>query len=331
MSAPNQHPEPHFLKIENLKVQFHTSRGTAKAVDGVSLHVDEGETLGIVGESGCGKSVTALSVLGLIPEPTGKITDGKILFEGDDLLTYTENQMQGIRGKQISMVFQEPMTSLNPVFTIGFQLSEMFRLHLGVSRKEARERSINLLRLVHIPAPEKRIDEYPHELSGGMQQRVMIAMALACNPRLLIADEPTTALDVTIQAQILELMQELQAKLNMAVILITHDLGVVASAVERILVMYAGKVVEEGDVFTIFENPQHPYTRGLLKAVPRIEHDSDRETERLYEIKGVVPSLYRLPGGCNFYPRCFKRTDQCRLDEPALKRISPTHAIRCWV
>lgn len=330
MSAPDQNIKSHFLRVENLKVQFHTSRGKAKAVDGVNLHLKKGETLGIVGESGCGKSVTALSILKLIPEPTGKITDGKILLEGADLVKYTENQMQGIRGKKISMVFQEPMTSLNPVFTIGFQLSEMFRLQLGLGRKEARERSIEMLKMVHIPAPEKRIDEYPHKLSGGMRQRIMIAMALACNPRLLIADEPTTALDVTIQAQILELMQKLQEKLGMAIILITHDLGVVANVVERIIVMYAGKIVEEGDVFTIFENPQHPYTQGLLKAVPRIVHDTEEETQRLYEIKGVVPSLYRLPKGCNFYARCFKRSDQCRLDEPGFKRLSPTHAISCW-
>jgi len=330
MTNADQSKKNTLLTVEGLKTYFFTSQGTAKAVDGVSFDVKDGETLGIVGESGCGKSVTGLSILGLITDPPGRIIEGRVLFQGEDLLSYSEHQMARIRGKQISMIFQEPMTSLNPVFSIGFQLSEMFRRHMGLGKKEAMERSIEMLRLVHIPSPEKRIHEYPHELSGGMRQRAMIAMALSCNPHLLIADEPSTALDVTIQAQILELMDELKRKLGMAMILITHDLGIVANTVERILVMYAGKIVEAGDVYSIFENPLHPYTQGLLRAVPRIDHASDTSTERLYEIRGVVPSLYGLSAGCNFYPRCEKREDRCKTEEPEMIEMSEGHRVSCW-
>ena len=330
MTNADQSKKNTLLTVEGLKTYFFTSQGTAKAVDGVSFDVKDGETLGIVGESGCGKSVTGLSILGLITDPPGRIIEGRVLFQGEDLLGYSEHQMARIRGKQISMIFQEPMTSLNPVFSIGFQLSEMFRLHMGLEKKEAMERSIEMLRLVHIPSPEKRIHEYPHELSGGMRQRAMIAMALSCNPHLLIADEPSTALDVTIQAQILELMDELKRKLGMAVILITHDLGIVANTVERILVMYAGKIVETGDVYSIFEDPLHPYTQGLLRAVPRIDHTSDAPAERLYEIRGVVPSLYGLPAGCNFYRRCEKREDRCKTEEPEMIEIKEGHRVSCW-
>jgi oligopeptide/dipeptide ABC transporter ATP-binding protein len=319
------------LRVEDLRIHFVTSRGVAKAVDGVGFHIDAGESLGMVGESGCGKSVTALSILRLIPEPPGKIAGGRIYWEGPDLLRLSEKRMQEIRGKQIGMIFQEPMTSLNPVFTVGYQLAEMFRFQMGLGKRAAWNRSIEMLRLVNIPSPEKRVNEYPHELSGGMRQRVMIAMALACRPRLLIADEPTTALDVTIQAQILELIAELKEKLDMAVMLITHDLGIVAHSVERVLVMYAGRVVEEGDVYSIFENPQHPYTRGLLRAVPRIEHETQDKVERLYEIQGTVPSLYRLPPGCNFHPRCELRSDRCLHEDPPLRTVNPCHSVSCWI
>ena len=331
MMSNHQNQKSPLLKVEDLEVNFFTPHGIARAVDGISFFLNQGESLGIVGESGCGKSVTALSILKLIPQPPGKITAGNILWNGKNLLQYTESQMEGVRGKQISMIFQEPMTSLNPVFTIGYQISEMFRIQLGLRKGEAYEKSIEMLRMVHIPSPEKRIEEYPHELSGGMRQRVMIAMALACHPRLLIADEPTTALDVTIQAQILELMQELKQKLGMALMLITHDLGIVANTVDRIAVMYAGKIVEEGDVYSIFDDPQHPYTRGLLKAVPRMNADQNGAVERLYEIQGTVPSLYRLPQGCTFYPRCTQREDRCKMEEPRMKTIGPCHSVSCWL
>jgi oligopeptide/dipeptide ABC transporter ATP-binding protein len=331
MISNNQNQNPPLLKVEDLKVNFFTPHGTARAVDGISFFLSQGESLGIVGESGCGKSVTALSILKLIPQPPGKISAGNILWKGKNLIQYTESQMDDVRGRQISMIFQEPMTSLNPVFTVGFQISEMFRLQMGLRKGQAYEKSIEMLRMVHIPSPEKRIKEYPHELSGGMRQRVMIAMALACHPRLLIADEPTTALDVTIQAQILELMQELKQKLGMALMLITHDLGIVANTVDRIVVMYAGKIVEEGDVYSIFDDPQHPYTRGLLKAVPRMNADEDTAVERLFEIQGTVPSLSRLPQGCNFYPRCTQRKDHCKMEEPHMVAIGPCHSVSCWL
>ncbi|MEW5721735.1 MAG: ABC transporter ATP-binding protein [Thermodesulfobacteriota bacterium] len=317
------------LQVEDLKVHFFSSQGTARAVDGVSFHLNEGEVLGIVGESGCGKSVTALAILRLIPDPPGKIAGGRVLFQGQDLLGYPEHRMRKVRGRQIAMIFQEPMTSLNPVFSIGGQLSEMFHFQMGLGKKEAWARSVEMLRLVHIPAPEKRVHEYPHELSGGMRQRVMIAMALACRPPLVIADEPTTALDVTIQAQILELMTELQEKLGLAVILISHDLGIVAHRAQRILVMYAGRIVEQGDVFSIFEDPRHPYTRGLLKAVPRIAAHPDAAPRRLYEIQGVVPSLYQLPEGCSFHPRCDRRDERCLAAAPPEVEVGPNHLVRC--
>ena len=327
MIPNNQNQKTPLLKVENLEVSFITPQGTARAVDGLSFFLKEGESLGMVGESGCGKSVTALSLLKLIPHPPGKITAGKILWESSNLVQYTESQMDKVRGKQISIIFQEPMTSLNPVFTVGFQISEMFRLQMGMSKKESLEKSIEMLQLVNIPAAEKRVNEYPHELSGGMRQRVMIAMALSCRPRLLIADEPTTALDVTIQAQILELMQKLRQQMGMALLLITHDLGIVANTVDRIAVMYAGKIVEEGDVLSIFDNPQHPYTRGLLRAIPRM----DLGQERLFEITGTVPSLYRLPKGCNFYPRCTQHKERCKLEEPNMTPIDPCHSVSCWI
>ena len=319
------------LRVEDLRVDFVTSRGVAKVLDGVGFQIDPGERLGVVGESGCGKSVTALSILRLIPQPPGKIAGGRIYWEGPDLLELSERRMQDIRGKQIGMIFQEPMTSLNPVFTVGYQLSEMFRFQMGLHKRRAWQRSVEMLQLVNIPSPEKRVKEYPHELSGGMRQRVMIAMALACRPRLLIADEPTTALDVTIQAQILELMAGLKEQLDMALMLITHDLGIVANSVERVLVMYAGRVVEEGDVYSIFENPQHPYTRGLLRAVPRIEHGAENKVKRLYEIQGTVPSLYHVPPGCSFYPRCELRADRCLAEKPPRRTVNPCHSVSCWI
>ena len=327
MIMDNQNQKITLLKVEDLEVNFITPQGIAKAVEGLSFVLNEGESLGIVGESGCGKSVTALSILKLLPHPPGRIAAGKIIWDSNNLVEYTEKQMDSVRGKQISMIFQEPMTSLNPVFTVGFQISEMFRLQMKMSKRESLKKTIEMLKLVNIPSPEKRVNEYPHELSGGMRQRVMIAMALACHPRLLIADEPTTALDVTIQAQILELMQKLKQQLGMALLLITHDLGIVANTVDRILVMYAGKIVEEGDVFSIFDVPQHPYTQGLLKAVPRMDIGQDR----LFEIAGTVPSSYRLPQGCNFYPRCTQRRDRCKLEEPNMRSIGPCHSISCWI
>ncbi|MBW1696643.1 MAG: ABC transporter ATP-binding protein [Deltaproteobacteria bacterium] len=330
MNIEDNFAKASILRVKDLRVHFFTPRGTARAVDGVGFHLDGAETIGIVGESGCGKSVTALSILRLIPQPSGKIVGGTIYWKDEDLLQCPENRMESIRGKQISMIFQEPMTSLNPVLTIGYQLSEMFHVRMGTGKREARQKAIEMLKMVHIPAPENKINAYPHELSGGMRQRVMIAMALSCRPELLIADEPTTALDVTIQAQVLELMKQLQAKLGMAMILITHDLGIVAHTVERVLIMYAGKIIEEGNIYTIFDNPSHPYTEGLLKAVPRIKHGSGSETRRLYEIKGVVPSLYRVPDGCRFYPRCHHRKEHCRWETPVRLEVEPGHFVSCW-
>ena len=329
MPPPNNSND-HLLEIKGLKTHFFTEDGVAPAVDGVDYWVRKGETLGVVGESGCGKSVTALSILGLIPQPPGKIVDGDILFEGRSLLTLSKNEMRKIRGNKISMIFQEPMTSLNPVYTIGNQISETLKLHQGIHNKDALERSTEMLRLVGIPSPERRVNEYPHQLSGGMRQRAMIAMALACNPSLLIADEPTTALDVTIQAQILDLMVSLKEELQTAIILITHDLGVVAESAARVVVMYAGKVVEESDVYQIFENPLHPYTVGLLESIPRIDLSAEKK-KRLKEIKGVVPILSNLPKGCHFQPRCPKAMDICTREEPVLKPEGDYHFVRCWL
>lgn len=318
------------LQIENLKTYFYTSAGIVKAVDDVSWSVSEGETIGIVGESGCGKSVSALSVLRLIPDPPGKIEDGAILFKGKNLCALSLDEMRKIRGNDISMIFQEPMTSLNPVFTIGSQIIEAIRLHQNLNKKDALQKAIDMLKLVGIPSPEKRVREYPHELSGGMKQRAMIGMALSCNPKVLIADEPTTALDVTIQAQILDLMLKMKEEFNAAIVLITHDLGVVAETVQKVVVMYAGKVVEQGDVKEIFNNPLHPYTRGLMDSLPRIDKNSIHK-QKLNTIPGIVPSMYDLPTGCKFYPRCDKVVDLCQHSEPELIEVKKGHYSRCWL
>ena len=319
------------LDIQDLKTYFFTYEGVAKAVDGVSYRLAKGEPLGVVGESGCGKSVTALSVLRLIPVPPGKVVGGQILFKGQNLLSLPEDEMRKIRGNRISMVFQEPMTSLNPVFTVGNQIQETFRLHQGLSKKDSLEKTVEMLKFVNIPTPEKCVERYPHELSGGMRQRVMIAMALACKPEILIADEPTTALDVTIQAQILDLMTKLKEELGMAIILITHNLGVIAEMVRRVLVMYAGKIVEEAKTKTLFENPRHPYTMGLLKSIPRLGDKFRFGKIRLNEIPGVVPSLYDLPPGCKFSTRCPSVMDVCREHAPELKEIGEGHYCSCWL
>jgi oligopeptide/dipeptide ABC transporter ATP-binding protein len=316
------------LDIRNLRTYFYTEDGVVAAVDGVNLYVNRGETLGVVGESGCGKSQTSLSVMRLIPMPPGKIMEGsEILFEGQDLLKKSESEMRKIRGNDISMIFQEPMTSLNPVYTIGDQIAEAIQLHQGLNHREAINKAIDMLRLVGIPLPDRRVKEYPHQLSGGMRQRVMIAMALSCNPKLLVADEPTTALDVTIQAQILELMKRLKKELGMAIMLITHDLGVVAEMAERVVVMYAGKVVEEGDVVSIFKNPIHPYTEGLLKSIPRM----DAEAGKLHVIEGVVPNPLHMPEGCRFNPRCPYAIDKCRETQPPLEQIAPGRWVACFL
>jgi peptide/nickel transport system ATP-binding protein len=317
------------LTIRNLHTYFFTDEGVAKAVDGVDLELNEGGTLGVVGESGCGKSVTALSVMRLIPDPPGKITQGEILFAGTNLLDLSEAEMRKIRGRSISMIFQEPMTSLNPVFQIGDQISEVLRLHEGMSRKESWERSVEMLKMVGIPSPERRVQEYPHQLSGGMRQRAMIAMALACSPKLMIADEPTTALDVTIQAQILELMNRLQKEKGMSVILITHNLGVIAETAQRVAVMYAGRIVEYAEVKPIFFNPMHPYTQGLLKSIPRLDEEHARKA-RLEAIPGLVPSLLELPPGCKFSNRCKYVFEKCG-EEPQLIEAEPGHMVRCWL
>ncbi len=319
------------LQIQELKTHFYTFEGIAKAVDDVSFSLDRGEVLGIVGESGCGKSVTAQSIMRLIPVPPGKIVSGKILFDGTDIVPLSMEQMRSIRGNRISMIFQEPMTSLNPVYTIGNQISEMFLLHEKRSKRESWQRSIEMLKKVQIPAPEKRVHEYPHQLSGGMRQRAMIAMALACNPEILIADEPTTALDVTIQAQILELMMQLQEDYDTAIMMITHDLGVIAEIAQRIIVMYAGKVVEEGSTLDIFEKPAHPYTRGLLKSIPMLGQRALHGRQRLKEISGIVPSLYDLTPGCSFYPRCPEAMGICRENPPVMIDVGGDHSVRCWL
>lgn len=315
------------LEIKDLRTSFFTKEMEVKAVDGVSFAIPKGKILGVVGESGSGKSITSLSILRLIDEP-GKIVGGEILFKGENLLDKTEAEMRKIRGKEISMIFQEPMTSLNPTFTIGQQIGEAYKIHEGLNKKEAKERSIEMLRLVGIPSPEKRVNQYPHELSGGMRQRVMIAMALACNPELLIADEPTTALDVTIQAQILDLMKDLQNKFGMGVMLITHDLGVVAETCDYVAVMYCGKVVEYADVKTLFTNPKHPYTVGLMKSIPKFDEDIEGD---LPVIKGNVPSPAEMPTGCRFSPRCPFATDLCRNKLPELETDDHGNQIRCWI
>lgn len=323
------------LEVKNLETSFRTEDGVVKAVDNVSFDVYRGKTLGIVGESGCGKSVTSLSIMQLIPNPPGKVTGGQILYKGEDLLKKSPSQMRAIRGNEISMIFQEPMTSLNPVFTIGNQLVEAITLHQKLSKKDAIAKAIEMLRLVGIPSPDKRILDYPHQLSGGMRQRVMIAMALSCNPNVLIADEPTTALDVTIQAQILDLLKGLQEKVGMGLILITHDLGVVAEVCDDVVVMYAGKVVEQGTVHEIFKNPKHPYTRGLLNSIPTLSKDPTGKVKknRLETIPGIVPNLLQLPRGCRFQDRCTLVQDVCRGDEPDLRLAKKDdhldHLARC--
>jgi peptide/nickel transport system ATP-binding protein len=316
------------LEVENLQTHFRTPDGVNRAVDGVSFHVGEGETLAVVGESGCGKSVTANSILRLIPEPPGKIA-GSIRFQGTDLLSLSDRAMRRVRGNDISMIFQEPMTSLNPVLTIGRQLGETLRLHQRVSRREADDRAQEMLQLVGIPETKRRLSEYPHQLSGGMRQRVMIAIALSCRPKLLIADEPTTALDVTIQAQILDLMKDLKSKVGAAIILITHDLGIVAEVAERVMVMYAGRKVEEAPVRELYRSPRHPYTQGLFGAVPKLGSSLSGEVSKLAEIPGVVPNLKQRIDGCVFASRCASATDLCRQIAPALETKAPGHIAAC--
>ena len=317
------------LEVKNLKTYFNVREGLAKAVDGISFKLRRGETLGLVGESGCGKTVSALSILKLLDEPPAEYRNGEIIFAGKDLLKASKTEMQRIRGNAISMIFQEPMTSLNPVISIGFQIEEVLRNHQRLSASASRQRSIELLNMVGIPSPQRRIGAYPHQLSGGMRQRVMIAIALACNPSVLIADEPTTALDVTIQAQIIDLMQQLQADLGTSILLITHDLGVIAETADRVAVMYAGLIVEETDVRTIFKNPVHPYTQGLLRSIPRI--DEEQRPHRLMEIPGRVPNLFCLPRGCTFIDRCPVVIDRCRNEVPELVEIDKGHFVRCWL
>lgn len=328
MSDHNSTP---IIQVQNLKTYFNTDDGIAHAVDDVSFDVYPGETLGIVGESGCGKSVTALSIMRLIPEPPGIYAGGKIFYKGENVLEMPDDKLRHIRGNSISMIFQEPMTSLNPVFTCGNQIIEAVKLHQGLNNVQAREKAVEMLNLVGIPDPHRRVDEYPHQLSGGMRQRIMIAMALSCNPSVLIADEPTTALDVTIQAQILELIQRLQEEIGLAVIMITHDLGVIAEICKRVIVMYGGQIVEEGLVDDIFANCQHPYTKGLLKSIPNISKTGG-EQEKLYTIEGNVPNATEFPVGCHFNPRCELVTDQCVDDKPILETFSSEndHLVRCW-
>jgi peptide/nickel transport system ATP-binding protein len=319
------------LDVKNLKTYFFTDEGVVRAVDGVDLYIEKGETLGVVGESGCGKSVTALSVMKLIPQPPGKIVEGEILYNGTDLVNLPAGQMRKIRGKEISMIFQEPMTSLNPVFTCGEQIAEALRLHEGLGRRAAMDKTVEMLKLVHIPNAERRVKEYPHQLSGGMRQRIMIAMALSCNPKLLIADEPTTALDVTIQAQILELLNELKSKLKMAVMLITHDMGVIAETAQRVVVMYAAKVAEEASVGDLFKEPLHPYTQGLLRSIPRIDLAAT-ERRRLETIPGTVPTLRgEIAPGCRFAPRCPFVKSVCTEKDPVIKEVKPGHKVACWL
>jgi peptide/nickel transport system ATP-binding protein len=319
------------LDVKNLKTYFFTDEGVVRAVDGVDLYIEKGETLGVVGESGCGKSVTALSIMKLIPQPPGRIVEGEISYDGTNLVTLAPNRMRKIRGKEISMIFQEPMTSLNPVFTVGEQIAEAIRLHEGLGRRDAMAKTVDMLKLVHIPNADRRVKEYPHQLSGGMRQRIMIAMALSCNPKLLIADEPTTALDVTIQAQILDLLNELKSKLRMAVMLITHDMGVIAETAQRVVVMYAAKVAEEAPVADLFKEPLHPYTQGLLRSIPRIDLAATSR-RRLETIPGTVPTLRGdIAPGCRFAPRCPFVKSVCTEKDPVLKEVKPGHKVSCWL
>ena len=319
--------EAALLDIRGLKTHFATDDGIVHAVDGVDIRVERGETVCVVGESGCGKTVTALSVLKLIAMPPGRIVDGQILWQGRDIVPLPADEMNRIRAREIAIVFQEPMTSLNPVYTIGDQIGEVIALHEGLSRRAVLERTIDMLALVQIPNPKRRVNDYPHQFSGGMRQRVMIAMALSCHPKLLIADEPTTALDVTIQAQILDLLQDMKSRFGMSIMLITHAMGVVAEVAQRVVVMYAGKVVEEASVEELFANPRHPYTRGLIHSIPRIDRTA-RKT-RLETIAGVVPKLLDPPVGCRFAPRCRFATDECARAQPALRELAPGHKVAC--
>lgn len=328
MNETNNYDTVHsLLEVKGLKTYFYTDEGEIRAVNGVSFTVEPGETVGIVGESGCGKSVTVRSIMRLIKQPPGKIVDGKILFKGRNLLKIPEREMQSIRGKDISMIFQEPMTSLNPVYKIGYQIEEVLLRHYEIGREEAEKKVLKLLRMVEIPDPEKRINDYPHQLSGGMRQRIVIAMAIACKPKLIIADEPTTALDVTIQAQILSLMNKMKQEFGTSILLITHDLGVIAEMCDKVVIMYGGHVVEQADVKTIFLHPKHPYTIGLLKSLPRIDED----VERLYTIKGMVPSPKEFSDGCRFHPRCefCEATRLCTKEQPELIEVESGHFVAC--
>ena len=316
------------LDVKGLETQFKTPDGIVHAVNGVSFGLKEGETLGVVGESGCGKSVTMLSVLGLIASPPGKVVAGEAFYFGQDLLKMSKEEIRHVRGAQISMIFQDPMTSLNPVLTVGYQLAEPLMLHVGMTKDQARERSAELLGIVGIPNPKDRLDDYPHQFSGGMRQRVMIAMALSCSPQILIADEPTTALDVTIQAQIIELVKRLRDELGMAIVWITHDLGIVAGLAKRVLVMYGGLIIEDASVRNIFANPQHPYTIGLIGSLPRVD---EKEHHRLESIEGLPPVLYQKPVSCPFAPRCKWVIERCLKENPLLEAVEPEHRVACWV
>jgi peptide/nickel transport system ATP-binding protein len=316
------------LKVQDLQVHFDTDDGVLHAVDGVSFHIDRSETLGVVGESGCGKSVTAMTIMKLLAMPPGRIANGQIWFEGQDLVQADSAAMQKIRAREIAMVFQEPMTSLNPVLSVGEQIAETLRLHEGLSAKQAQSRAIEMLGLVNIPKPEQRVGDYPHQFSGGMRQRVMIAMALSCKPKLLIADEPTTALDVTIQAQILDLMDRLKSQMGMSILLITHAMGVVAETCQRVVVMYAGRVVEEASVEDLFGSPAHPYTQGLIRSIPRLDLDSAHK-QRLHAIPGSVPKLILPPPGCRFAPRCPHANDRCASEMPELRELTSGHRVAC--
>lgn len=318
--------KPNLLEVENLVTQFKTDDGHFNVVDHISFHIGKGETVGLVGESGSGKSITSLSILGLI-KPPGQIAQGSITYQGEDLVAKSKKQLRKIRGREISMIFQEPMTSLNPVLTVGEQIAETVRLHQGLDRKTAKERAVEMLKKVGIPMPETRINQYPHELSGGMRQRVMIAIALSCDPKLLIADEPTTALDVTIQAQILDLMKRLNDEAGMGVLLVTHDLGVVSDMCERVMVMYAGKIVEQANAKDLFKNPLHPYTQSLLKSIPRIK----AKKEKLYSIPGNVPSPKNIPKGCRFHTRCPYAFKRCAEEEPILETVDGQRQVSCWL
>ena len=322
-------PTPELL-VKNLKVSFAASKKELIAVRGISYQLNQGEILALVGESGCGKTVSALSILRLIQEPPGKIVSGEILFAGKDLLKLKKKELQDRRGKDIAMIFQDPMTSLNPVLTIGEQIIETLLRHTSLSRKKAREKSFRLLEQVEIPSPKQKLDQYPHQLSGGMRQRAMIAMALSCSPRILIADEPTTALDVLIQAQILSLLKKIKNDTQMSILLITHDLGVVAEVAERVMVMYAGEIVESGSVNDLFRSPLHPYTIGLMESIPTLE-STQQKLSKLKEISGTVPSLSQVPFGCPFHPRCSAAETRCKTDKPKLKKISQTHSVSCWL